>query len=222
MAETHETHRLKEEAAWVAQALAGDTKGFEALMRRYHAPLGRILRAILRNTEDAEDLLQETFLRAYRFLHRFDVSRPFGPWLLRIGANLARNHIRRRRSRVEVSLNGTPDSGEDGSFEGKWLADLTTVAEMDYRQLLEATRRALESLPGDQRVVLEMRLLAEMSYKEIASALNVPIGTVMSRLNRGRKRIQEELAGDVGLVPESDAGGRQLNRPPDAAASEVP
>ncbi|MFC1572784.1 RNA polymerase sigma factor [Candidatus Eisenbacteria bacterium] len=190
---SRETQRLNEEAAWVAQALSGEAQGFEALMRRYHVSLGRVLRAILRNPEDAEDVLQETFLRAFRYLHRFDPKRPFGPWLLRIGANLARNHLRRRKARPEVSLDETPETSNDERFEGSWLADLSTVEGVEYQQLCEATRRALESLPEDQRVVLEMRLLAEMSYKEISAGLDIPIGTVMSRLNRGRRRMQSEL-----------------------------
>ncbi len=198
MTETPETHRLKEEAAWVAQVLAGDPRGFEALMRRYHASMERILRGILRNAEDAEDLLQETFLRAYRFLHRFDTRRPFGPWLMRIGTNLARNHLRKRRGRQEVSIDETPEAGREEGFEGAWLADLTTVVELEYRQLCNETKRALASLPEDQRLVLEMRLLAEMSYKEIAEILSVPIGTVMSRLNRGRRQIQDQLAERLG------------------------
>jgi RNA polymerase sigma-70 factor (ECF subfamily) len=192
--ETEKAERLREEAAWVGQALAGDPRGFEDLMRRYHGPLGRLLRGILRNAQDAEDLMQETFLRAYRYLHRFDTGRPFGPWLLRIGANLARNHLRRRKTRREVSLDDQSAQGGEERFEGEWLADLSTVDEIEYRELRGRVRRAVASLPEDQRVVLEMRLLAEMSYKEIATALEIPIGTVMSRLNRGRKRIQAELA----------------------------
>ena len=174
------------------RALAGDAEGFAALMRRYHGPLGRMLRAMVRNPEDAEDLLQETFLRAYRYLHRFDPGRPFGPWLMCIGANLARNHLRRVRGRPEVSLeDGGDESG--GTFEGAWLADPRGAQELGHRELLARTRAALAHLPEEQRAVLEMRLLGEMSYKEIAAALGIPIGTVMSRLNRARQRVQAEL-----------------------------
>lgn len=178
----------------MARTLAGDGAGFEALMRRYHAAVARMLRAIVRNPEDAEDLLQETFLRAYRYLHRFDRSRPFGPWVMCIGANLARNHLRRRRARPEVPLEeGGREDGER-TYEGAWLADVRGAQELEHRELLARTREALAHLPEDQRAVLEMRLLGEMSYKEIASALDVPIGTVMSRLSRARSRIQAGLA----------------------------
>lgn len=198
MVERSTDRNLHEEAAWVAQALSGDAQGFEALMRRYHAPLARMLHAVLRNREDVDDLVQETFLRAWRFLHRFDPSRPFGPWLLKIGVNLARNHLRRGRSRRELSLDDAPvgDSGDSAEpFEGPWLADTGSADALAHRTLLEETRKALEALPDEFRVVLEMRLLGEMSYQEISDALEVPIGTVMSRLNRGRRRIQEALAG---------------------------
>ena len=191
---------LREDAACVQRALAGDPAGFEALMRRYHAALGRMLRAIVRNPEDAEDLLQETFLRAYRFLHRFDPDRPFGPWLMCIGANLARNHLRRARGRPEVPLDDRGENGEQ-AYEGAWLADTRGAQALSHRDLLARTREALARLPDDQRAVLEMRLLGEMSYKEIAAALDIPIGTVMSRLNRARGRIQAELADASPEVP---------------------
>ena len=208
---------LQEEAAWVAQALSGNEQGFEALMRRYHAPLRRMLYAILRNRDDTEDLLQETFVRAWRFLHRFDRTRPFGPWLLRIGVNLARNHLRRRRTAAALSLNESPAAGEEEAFEGAWLADEGTLDELAYRRLLDETRAALAALPEEQRVVLEMRLLAEMSYREIAAALNIPIGTVMSRLNRGRRQIQAALAGQ----PEA-TGSTAVETAPGPAQQEAP
>jgi RNA polymerase sigma-70 factor (ECF subfamily) len=192
---------LLEDGACVERALAGDGAGFEALMRRHHGALARMLRAIVRNPEDAEDLLQETFLRAYRYLHRFDRSRPFAPWLMCIGANLARNHLRRLRVRQEVPLeDGGGEEGE-GMFEGAWLADARTAQDLGHRELLARTREALELLPEDQRAVLEMRLLGEMSYKEIAAALDLPIGTVMSRLSRARSRIQAGLADACSEAP---------------------
>lgn len=188
-----------DEAAWVAQALAGDDRAFAQLMRRHHAPLLGLLRRLLRNPEDAEDVLQETFLRAYRFLHRFDRSRPFGPWLTRIGVNLARDRLAQRARRREISLDEGPagDGTEGGEpFAGAWLADEGTLREVEERHLVAATRRALAELPDEQRLVLEMRLLAEMSYAEIAAALAIPIGTVMSRLSRGRRQIQSALAAE--------------------------
>ncbi len=202
----HAASRLTEEAAWVSQALAGDEAGFAALMRRYEAPLRRVLRAILRNPQDTDDLLQETFFRAYRFLHRFDPNRPFGPWLFRIGTNLARNHLRGARRRSEVSLD--EPAGEEGEeqYEGRWLADDRPLRELEGRRMVGALRDAIAELPADQRVVLEMRILGELSYKEIAASLGVPIGTVMSRLNRGRERLQQHLRtkwGDSGESPDT-------------------
>jgi RNA polymerase sigma-70 factor (ECF subfamily) len=212
--ENAESQRLQEEAAWVAAALDGDPQGFEALMRRYQAPVGRMLRTILRNAEDTEDLLQETFLRAYRFLHRFDAARPFGPWIMRIGANLARNHLRHRRTRKEVALDDSPEDGEDERFEGGWLADRSSLEDLSYRQLLGETVRVLASLPENLRVVLEMRLLAEMSYKEISDALEIPVGTVMSRLSRGRDRIGAKLAEVAGVQSRrADSASPQATAP---------
>jgi RNA polymerase sigma-70 factor (ECF subfamily) len=205
--ESHDTQRLAQEATWVAQALSGDARGFDSLMRRYHGPLRRLLRAMLHNDSDAEDILQETFLRSYRFLHRFDPERPFGPWLMRIGANLARNCLKRRATRVEVPLDAA-DSEEDETFEGEWMADPRAFSEVEHRELIARTRKAMESLPEEQRVVVEMRILGEMSYREIAAALDIPIGTVMSRLNRGRRQIQAVLADLAPPAPQQQDSSR--------------
>lgn len=198
MTEPDNTGSRAEEAAWVAQALAGEEAGFTALVRRYHAPLRRMLQAILRNPQDTEDVIQETLLRAYRFLHRYDPARPFGPWLFRIGANLAKNHLRKGRGRSELSLDAPAGDGEEGRYEGEWLADERSLREVEGKRLAEAVRAAVAKLPDEQRVVLEMRILGELSYKEIARSLGVPIGTVMSRLGRGRARIQQELRAERG------------------------
>jgi len=207
VSETQKSYHLNEEAAWVREALAGNEIGFESLMRRYHAPLRRILIGILRRPEDSDDLLQETFLRAYRFLHRYDQARPFGPWLFRIGVNLARNFLKRDRLRSHLSLDSAPGDGDaEESYEGTWSADLSTVADLEFSELLTQTEAALADLPADQRVVLEMRLLGEMSYQEIASILSIPVGTVMSRLSRGRQSLQllmAEYGCDLPQIPEA-------------------
>jgi RNA polymerase sigma-70 factor, ECF subfamily len=216
--ETQRNTHHEQELAWIQQALSGNRDGFTALMGRYHAPLKRILMSILHRTEDAEDVLQETFLRAFRFLHRYDSNRSFGPWLFRIGSNLARNHLSRVRSREPLSLDASPDREDSDRFDGEWTADLSTVTELEYRELLTRTKEALSGLPDDQRVILEMRLIGEMSYKEIAAALSIPIGTVMSRLNRGRRKLQETLA-DYGDAESQDADRNAL-RP--AESPEAP
>jgi RNA polymerase sigma-70 factor (ECF subfamily) len=131
---------------------------------------------------------------------------------MRIGANLARNQLRRRAMRAEVPLETTSSDGEE-TFEGGWFADLGTVTEIERRQLVDRVRQAMESLPKELRAVLEMRIMAEMSYKEIAEALGIPIGTVMSRLNRARGQIQTALA-DL-------ARPAQGERRPSPAAPEV-
>lgn len=211
--------QLREEAAWVAQALSGDPRAFARLVERYHAPVERLLRAIVRNTEDAEDLLQETFLRAYRFLHRFDRSRPFGPWIMRIGANLAKNHLRSRRAHEAVSLDAAPD-GEDDVYEGDWIADDSFLRAVSYRELLEAARRAMADLRDEYRIVIEMRVIGEMSYEEIASALRIPVGTVMSRLNRARRHVQQALSEYSARSEKSAEGSRTTGAVSEATSEE--
>jgi RNA polymerase sigma-70 factor (ECF subfamily) len=139
---------------------------------------------VVRRHDLADDVAQEAFLRAWQALASFDLARPFGPWICRIAANLAVNHVRSPRAREEELPEGhseVPVGGED---------PLTRVLDREAETLLE---RALEGLPRDQRAVLTLRVVEEMSYREIAEALGVPAGPVMSRLARARAKLAEAL-----------------------------
>jgi len=139
---------------------------------------------IVRRHEVADDVAQEAFIRAHRALHTFDVTRPFGPWICRIAANLAINHLRSRPAREEPLPEGhleTPSSSA-GPLEG--------LLDGEARQVLV---RALERLPEEQRAVFTLRVFEDLSYKEIAEALAINLGTVMSRLSRARRKLVEAL-----------------------------
>jgi RNA polymerase sigma-70 factor (ECF subfamily) len=139
---------------------------------------------ITRRHDLADDVTQETFLRAHQKLDSFDTGRPFGPWICRIAANLAVNHVRSPEAREEELPEGHAEQRAPGEDP------LTRVLDREAEGLLE---RALSSLPPDQRAVLTLRVVEEMSYREIAEALAVPTGTVMSRLARARAKIAEAL-----------------------------
>jgi RNA polymerase sigma-70 factor, ECF subfamily len=165
------------------------------LVLRYHRDLLRVLRRITRSVEDAEDLTQEAFLRAYRALDRFDLERPFRPWLWTIGIRLALQAIA-KKGRGNVSLDG-PDRETDEARrgDGPWLADHRTAEEIDERLMRRDLVAALDEMEPQHRAVLILRVIEERSYEEIAGILDIPQGTVMSRLSRARLSLKKRLSG---------------------------
>ena len=167
------------------KARGGSLFAFEEIVRRYQRRVYATAYRIVRRHEVADDVAQEAFIRAYRSLDRFDAQRPFGPWICRIAANLAVNHVRSPLAREDALPDGhaeTP-SQAPGPLQG--------VLDTEARAMLE---RALEDLPTEQRAVFCLRVFEELSYREIADALGISMGTVMSRLSRAREKLREALA----------------------------
>jgi len=162
-------------------------------VRRHHADLLRLLRGVTRNVEDAEDLTQEAFLRAFRALDRFDLLRPFRPWLWTIGLRLALQRIARKESKNVSLETAGADSDEDRRREGPWTTDPLALDKVESPVVQIDIFRALESLDPDYRAVVVLRALENRTYEEIAELLEIPKGTVMSRLSRARARLRVKL-----------------------------
>jgi RNA polymerase sigma-70 factor, ECF subfamily len=173
--------------------------------------------AALRLTRDgaeAQDLVQDALVRAYRFQHHFEPGTNLKAWLLRILTNTFINHYRRsaRERRVLDVEEGSPIG--DGVMSRAAMRGLTDSTALAQEGLLrDEISKALDNLPEDYRLMIMLADVEELSYKEIADAVNVPIGTVMSRLHRARKMMQKQLieqAVHMGIVvPEatSEADG---------------
>jgi RNA polymerase sigma-70 factor (ECF subfamily) len=140
-----------------------------------------------RNTADADDLAQETFVRAYQAIGRFRVGEPLHPWLARITTNLALSLIRRRRRKPETSIEPMVQDGAAFGIDDD-PADHVADRERDARFQLAFAQLSLE-----HQAVLSLRVVQELSYEEIASVLMVPPGTVMSRLSRARAEMRRLL-----------------------------
>jgi RNA polymerase sigma-70 factor, ECF subfamily len=186
------------EADLLARARGGSLLAFEEIVKRYERRVYGIALRIVRRHEVADDVAQEAFMRAHQALSTFDLGRPFGPWICRIAANLAINHVRSPEAR-ESPL---PDGHAETPAPGQGALDL--VLEREAREVLE---RALQGLPAEQRAVFALRTFEELSYREIADALGISIGTVMSRLSRARERLRESLAPYLGLAARRAEGG---------------
>lgn len=170
----------------IRQAKAGDLEAFDELMRRYIGSIRRVTGSLLRSDPDADDVTQETFIRAFRSLRGFDEQFQFYTWLRRIAVNLCFTYLK-KRSRVQLVPLPSPDGG-------KGTVDIEDPkSDVDTAGLRHDLDNALGQLPADQRAVFVLRVNEEMSYSEISDTLGIPVGTVMSRLNRARTRLRELL-----------------------------
>ena len=187
-----------DESFLIARARRGDPGAFEEIVRLYQRRVYAVALRIVRAHDVADDVTQEAFLRAWRSLERFELGRPFGPWVCRIAANLAVNHVRSPRAREE----GLPDAHAE--TQAREPGPLGQLLDAEGARVLEA---ALDQLPQDQRAVLVLRAVEELSYAEIAEALALSPGTVMSRLFRARERLAQALRPYLGAAAERRKAG---------------
>jgi RNA polymerase sigma-70 factor (ECF subfamily) len=172
----------------VARAFAGDSRAFEAIVVRFQGPVLGLARRYLKSAPDAEDAAQEAFVRAFVHRDAFDTARPLLPWLLTVARYVCLDRL--RRDRREAISDAEPD---DRAIESTTAEDALSERE----QLLHLSR-ALDALPEGQREVVAMFHLDGLGYREIAEALDVPIGTVMTWLHRGRARLRASVMADPG------------------------
>ncbi len=172
----------------IVRAKSGDVGAFSVLTRVYLQRVYRAAYAVMRNHADAEDVAQETLVRAYQNIARFDETRPLFPWLYRIARNLCLNRIQRvgKRETELPEYDYFPD--RDAGPEEAAIAS-------DER---ERIRRAVSMLPEQHRRIIELSHFQECSYREIADILDIPMGTVMSRLYHARRKLRELLDNEGG------------------------
>lgn len=190
----------EQESAVVRAVLDGDVNAFEMLVREYEKNVYNLALRMVGNSEDAADMSQEAFIKAYNSLNSFRGDSKFSVWLYRIVSNVCLDFIRSRKRKQTVSLSVEDDNGEDVELD---IADDTQSPErlMDKQLTRDAVRRGLASLPPGQRQILLLREIQGMSYDEIAEVLNVEAGTVKSRIFRARKKLSAFLLED-GNIPD--------------------
>ncbi len=168
----------------VARFLEGDEAGFDTIVKRHHRALRSLLYRLAGNTEDAEDLAQETFLRVSRHLDRFRGTSSLRTWILKIGTNLALDHLRRRAKRPEVAL---PDDRSARAPAGPRDAD--PKARAVSREQARRVAGVLETLPPVQRAALVLKVMEGMNYEEIAKVLETTANSVKSSIHLARKKM---------------------------------
>jgi len=182
-----------DEATLVAQAREGDTLAFAELVRRYEGKIFRLAQHVTNNREDAEDVLQETFMKAYEHLDQFQGNSKFYTWIVRIAVNQALMKLRRRKTDKSVSMDETIDTGEDTIVReiAAWGED--PEQRFSREELGRILDSAVQSLEPPYRSVFVLRDIDELSTEETAEALNLSVPAVKSRLLRARLQLREKL-----------------------------
>ncbi len=187
------TTEVFDEAPLVERARSGDAAAFTELVNRYERKIFRLAKHITQNDEDAEDVLQETFLKAYSHLDSFQGQSKFYTWIVRIGVNEALMKLRKRKSSKTVSLDEPTDTGEDTMVREIAVWEENPEEKYSRDELREILDKAVESLKPAFRTVFVLRDIEEMSTEETASALDISIPAVKSRLLRARLQLREKL-----------------------------
>ena len=195
----------EQEAAIVRKVLGGDANAFETLVLEYEKNVYNIALRMTGNSEDAADMTQEAFIKAYNSLQSFRGDSKFSVWLYRIVSNVCLDFLRSKNRRPTVSLSVEDDDGEDTQLD---VADESQSPELllDRKLTRESVRRGLDSLPPDYRQILLLREIQGLSYDEIAQALSLEVGTVKSRIFRARKRLCTFLIDDGNISDFSSSG----------------
>lgn len=182
-----------DEAPLVARAKAGDSAAFSELVSHYERKIFRLAKNITRHDEDAEDVLQEAFLKAYEHLDRFEGNSKFYTWLVRITVNEALMKLRKRKTDKTVSLDEPLDAGEDLMQREIAVWDDNPEQQYSGEEMKKILEDALDSLKPDFRTVFTLRDIEELSTEETADALGISVAAVKSRLLRARLALREKL-----------------------------
>ena len=195
----------EQEAAIVRKVLGGDANAFETLVLEYEKNVYNRALRMTGNSEDAADMTQEAFIKAYNSLQSFRGDSKFSVWLYRIVSNVCLDFLRSKNRRPTVSLSVEDDDGEDAQLD---VADESQSPELllDRKLTRDSVRRGLDSLPPDYRQILLLREIQGLSYDEIAQALSLEVGTVKSRIFRARKRLCTFLIDDGNISDFSSSG----------------
>jgi RNA polymerase sigma-70 factor (ECF subfamily) len=171
----------RQDVQLIRKAKEGDSKAFSKLVTKYQRQVYACIARMVFSHSLTDDLIQETFIKVFQSLYRFDESYPFYPWVRRIAVNTTLNRLKSEGSRKASFFEySNPDI----------ISDDNPVQDVEREEMLRNLKRAMQVLPEEQRIVFVLRTNDELSYEEIAKTLGISIGTVMSRLNRARTKLK--------------------------------
>lgn len=174
----------------VARVIAGDQALYRLLVERHHRTVFNAAYRLLGHKEEAADVTQETFVRAYQALASYHQDKPLAPWLCRIAINLALNRLKQQRPVISLD--------QDQAEEPLEIPDVSTEpqAQVLQQERQAEVRQAILALPPEERTLIELRHFQEQSYEEIANGLNLSLANVKSRLFRARQKLRQFLERD--------------------------
>jgi RNA polymerase sigma-70 factor (ECF subfamily) len=202
----------------VKRVQAGNSEAFEELVRRYERKVYNITYRLMGNEQDASEALQDAFLRAYRFIGKFQFKSSFFTWLYRIATNVSLSKLRKREKVDIVSIDQPVNEAGDLAFE---IPDVKHGPEklMQQRELRAAIQKAVDELAGDYREVVVLRDLEGLSNEEVSNVLHLSVAAVKSRLHRGRLVLREKLknhlpGGEIAIAPRLAGIERETEESP--------
>jgi RNA polymerase sigma-70 factor (ECF subfamily) len=203
MTTTAQTPPPAEPDALIERCLQGDQEAWEQIVRQYWRRVFNVAYKFVGRHDEAEDLTQDVFLKVFRSLATFDRRANFQTWLVSVSRNLCIDHyrsVRKERETIDRDVNAADLSPAS--------ADVSAHVALERRDLAEELRRALQELPETLRTAVVMRDIQELSYQEIADRLQLPEGTVKSRINRGRHELARQITRlrERGPGPQAAAG----------------
>lgn len=200
----------EEELRIVESVLGGDVNAFETLVLSYEKNVYNLALRMVKNPEDASDMAQEAFIRAYNSLASFRGESKFSVWLYRIVSNVCLDFLRSRSRHPTVSLSVENDEGEETELD---IPDESQSPEalLERRLTRDSVRRGLDALSEEYRQILLLREIQGLSYDEIAETLSMELGTVKSRIFRARKKLCDFLLRD-GNIPAVRSSGNSEGR----------
>jgi RNA polymerase sigma-70 factor (ECF subfamily) len=203
-----------EDRALIAQARAGDVGAFRRLVERHQRRAFALAVGLVRDENDAREIVQEAFVRVYRSLDGFEGGSTFYTWLYRIVTNLSIDMLRRPGRQTADLDEERFEAAEGGEVDFPWMSRYENSDPADgvrRREIAARLQAALDELPSYHRAVIVLREVDGLSYEEMAQSLGVSKGTVMSRLFHARQKLQRALADcyeeQIGRAPEDAAGG---------------
>ncbi len=199
---------MNDETSWVAQAQQGSDEAFTYLVETYQTPVYNLCYRMLGEAEAAEDAAQETFLRAFQHLHRYDQKRPFATWLLSIAAHYCIDRLRRRKLTI-FSMDQADES--EAGFELPDPDSPNPEVESAKREDRDRLHRLLQSLDTIDRAAIVMRYWYDFSEVEISESLHLTVSAVKSRLHRARRELAD-------LWPQENPQPRRHRRPHESPA----
>jgi len=185
------------DAEVIEKVLSGDVNSFEIIVGRYEKMIYNLAMTKLQNRENAQDISQECFLRAYKMLRSYRTDSAFSTWIYKICQNLIFDYFRKNKNIKTVSLSGSDWSGDAGDAELKEIDIADTSGEPSEQiirnEKIEKIRELINSLPEDLKEIIVLRDFQNLSYSDISEMLDIEIGTVKSRLNRAREKLKNYI-----------------------------